>query len=100
MFGALGVLLFTTASVGVLSADLAACGVSVFVFGCYHALMMVLIMLQLAALVFYYTNKTHMQGPSSHKGEFLSTCTLCLAFSIFASVSLMIQDHRLQWVHE
>lgn len=75
VFGTVGALIFFTASVGVLSADLAAWGVGVFIFGCYHALMLALVVLQLAALLFYHTDSLHKQQSSPHSGEIpLSFC--------------------------
>jgi hypothetical protein len=71
VFAFIGVLLFITASVGVLSTDLASCGVGVFCFGCYHALMIVLVALQLAALVLYYTYMVQYQRTDADSGEFL-----------------------------
>lgn len=69
VFGVLGVFLSVTASVGVLSVDLATCGAGVVVFGCYHALMLVLFMLQLAALVFYHTDSVQRHRPHTGPGS-------------------------------
>ena len=77
VFGIVGALLFVTASVGVLSADLAACGVGVFIFGCYQALMMVLVVLQLAALVFYHTDSLRKRRSPPDSGEHFLPCYFC-----------------------
>lgn len=49
--------MFLTASVGILSADCAACGVTCFL-GLYHALMVLLLLLQVSVVCFYFFDKT------------------------------------------
>lgn len=55
--GGAGFAVFITASVGILSADCAACGVTCFL-GLYHALMVFLLLIQIAAVCFYFFDKS------------------------------------------
>jgi hypothetical protein len=51
------VFVFVTASIGILSADCAACGVTCFL-GLYHALMVLMLLLQIAVVCFYFFDKS------------------------------------------
>ena len=49
--------MFITASIGIISADCAACGVTCFL-GLYHALMVLMLLLQIAVVCFYFFDKS------------------------------------------
>ena len=53
MFGGAGAFVFITASVGILSADCAGCGVTCFL-GLYHAFMVLLLLVQISVVCFYF----------------------------------------------
>jgi hypothetical protein len=57
VFGGAGLFVFITASVGILSADCAGCGVTCFL-GLYHALMGFLLLVQIAVVCFYFFDKS------------------------------------------
>ena len=57
VFGGAGLFVFITASVGILSADCAGCGVTCFL-GLYHALMVLLLLIQIAVVCFYFFDKS------------------------------------------
>jgi hypothetical protein len=57
VFGGAGLFVFVTASVGILSADCAGCGVTCFL-GLYHALMVLLLLIQISVVCFYFFDKS------------------------------------------
>ena len=60
---------FITASIGILSADCAACGVTCFL-GLYHALMVLMLLLQIAVVCFYFFDKSWEKDlPTDSTGE-------------------------------
>lgn len=79
LLGGAGTFIFITASIGILSADCAACGVTCFL-GMYHALMVLLLLLQISLVCFYFFDKSwehelppdatgvlmHLGGHSNH----------------------------------
>eukprot|EP00892_Ulva_mutabilis_P006589 jgi/Ulvmu1/4301/UM002_0022.1 len=59
-----------TASIGILSADCAACGVTCFL-GMYHALMVLLLLLQICLVCFYFFDKSWEDDlPPDTTGEY------------------------------
>lgn len=70
LLGGAGAFVFVTASIGILSADCAACGVTCF-FGMYHALMVLLLLLQVSLVCFYFFDKSwEHELPPDATGEY------------------------------
>eukprot|EP00892_Ulva_mutabilis_P011099 jgi/Ulvmu1/8361/UM042_0067.1 len=68
--GGAGLGVFLTASVGIASADCAACGVTCFL-GLYHALMVLLLLLQVSVVCFYFFDKSWEEDlPPDTTGEY------------------------------
>lgn len=69
IFGGAGVFVFVTASIGILSADCAACGVTCFL-GLYHALMVLMLLIQIIVVCFYFSDKSWESDLPDSTGEY------------------------------
>lgn len=87
IFGGAGVFVFITASIGIISADCAACGVTCFL-GLYHALMVLMLLLQIAVVCFYFFDKSWESDlPADSTGAPLHTCSpLCMRTLLLQNV--------------
>ena len=81
VFGSAGLFVFLTASVGILSADCAGCGVTCLL-GLYHALMVLLLLIQISVICFYFfDNKWESDLPKDTTGALrgAAPASLCAA---------------------